>query len=143
MFPCLLLPGKAEAAVAFWCGLLPGGRVLRVVRDGPDMVAAIEFELDGKRHLALNLGPAPAPSLAVSFVVACADQAEIDRYWSALTADGGAAGRCAWLTDRFGVAWQIVPARLPELLGDPERGGRAMAAMLAMDKLDLAALEAA
>lgn len=145
VFPCLLLPGKAEAAVAFYCGLLPGARRLRTVLggpDGPDAVLAIEFELDGRRHLVLNAGPGAPPSMAVSFVLSCVDQAEIDRFWEAL-AEGGQPSRCGWVIDRFGVHWQVVPARMPELLGDPRRGERVFAAMIEMGKLDLAALEAA
>jgi predicted 3-demethylubiquinone-9 3-methyltransferase (glyoxalase superfamily) len=104
----------------------------------------VTFELDGVRFLALNGGPQYAFSEAISFVVDCATQADVDHYWGTL-AEGGEEGPCGWLKDRFGVSWQIVPTRLPELLADPdpERSQRVMAAMLAMRKLDIAALEAA
>lgn len=145
VFPCLLLPGRAEAAVDFYCALLPGARRRRVIRGGPggpDAVLTIEFELDGRLHLALNAGPEPAPSFGQSLVVSCADQAELDRIWDAFC-DGGSPSACGWVADRFGVMWQVTPARMPELLGDPDRGPRVFAAMIRMQKLDIAALEAA
>ncbi|MBP7240908.1 VOC family protein [Amaricoccus sp.] len=145
IFPCLLLPGQAEAAVDFYCAVLPGARRLRTIRGGPggpDAVLTVEFELDGRLHLALNAGPEPAPSMIVSLVAACADQAEIDRLWAAL-AEGGEHGRCGWLRDRFGLYWQVCPANFGELLADPERAPRVFAAMIRMGKLDIATLEAA
>jgi predicted 3-demethylubiquinone-9 3-methyltransferase (glyoxalase superfamily) len=108
-------------------------------------VLLVEFTLNGQRFQALNGTPAFVFSPAVSFSVPRADQAEVDHYWAALTADGGAAGQCGWLTDRFGVAWQIVPEALGrmEAEGRPEQVGRMMAALMRMSKLDVAALEAA
>jgi predicted 3-demethylubiquinone-9 3-methyltransferase (glyoxalase superfamily) len=105
----------------------------------------VEFTLDGRPCMALNGGPMYQFTEAVSFSVSCADQAEVDRYWDALVADGGTEGPCGWLKDRFGMSWQVVPTILPQLLSDPDpdRAGRAMKAMLSMHKLDVAALQAA
>ena len=103
------------------------------------------FTLGGRPFLALNGGPQFRFTEAVSFQIACEDQGEVDRLWAALTADGGTEGPCGWLKDRWGLSWQIVPTRLPQLLGDPDpdRARRAMEAMLKMHKLDIAALERA
>lgn len=148
--PCLWFDGTVEPALEFWGSLFP----LRVVETrffddaGPGtprtLMTAI-FELAGTRYLALNGGPGYPPTPAFSFSVDCADQAEVDRYWDALVADGGAPGRCGWLTDRFGFSWQIVPSALPRLLSgiDRDRINRVTRAMLDMGKLDVAALEAA
>jgi predicted 3-demethylubiquinone-9 3-methyltransferase (glyoxalase superfamily) len=105
----------------------------------------VEFTLDGRPYTALNGGPAYTLNEAFSLQVVCADQAEVDRYWDALTADGGEEGRCGWCKDRFGVSWQVVPDGLNTLLGDPDpgRAGRAVQAMLTMSKLDLTAMRAA
>jgi predicted 3-demethylubiquinone-9 3-methyltransferase (glyoxalase superfamily) len=144
--PCLWFDGQAEAASAFYAGLFPDGRIVSVQRMGPGEDApavVVVFEITGRRFLALNGGPQHRFTPAVSFVLSCRDQAEIDRLWSALAADGGAPDHCGWVTDRFGLSWQVVPAALPRLLGDPARAGRVMGALMAMDKIDLAALEAA
>ena len=104
----------------------------------------VTFELDGDRFLALNGGPEFTFSEAISFQVDCRTQAEVDAYWSALS-EGGEEGPCGWLKDRYGLSWQIVPARLPELLSDPDRekSQRVMRAMLGMQKIEIAELEAA
>ena len=105
----------------------------------------VAFELGGRKFVALNGGPQYAFSEAVSFVVDCETQDEVDRFWDALTADGGQEGPCGWCKDRFGLSWQIVPDALPRLLTDPDRekAQRVMACMMQMKKLDVAALEAA
>src|SRR5262249_21051847 len=107
-------------------------------------VMTVNFELDGKKFLALNGGPEFSFNEAISFQVPCESQEEVDRYWSALSA-GGEEGPCGWLEDRFGLSWQIVPTALPRLRADPdpERAQRTRAAMLQMKKLDIAALERA
>lgn len=112
--------------------------------DGTSKLFSAQFEINGQRFMAMNGGPHYQFTPAVSFFIACDTQAEIDRYWNGLL-DGGEAMRCGWLRDRFGLSWQVVPNRLPELLGHPDReaAGRAMQAMLQMNKLDLAALERA
>jgi predicted 3-demethylubiquinone-9 3-methyltransferase (glyoxalase superfamily) len=151
-FPCLWFDGVAEEAAAFYAGLLPDSHVDKVWRSpaespaGPaGMVLTVDFTIAGQRVQGLNGGPGFAFNEAVSFVIDCADQAEVDRLWEALTADGGEPGPCGWLKDRFGVSWQITPHRLEELLddSDPERARRAMEAMLTMGKLDVAVLERA
>ncbi|SDS92750.1 VOC family protein [Microterricola viridarii] len=149
--PCLWFDSQAEDAANFYVALFANARILTVSRygEGGPMPAgtalAVEFELDGLSVQAINGAPAPGFSEAISLSVSAPTQADIDRLWDALTADGGAPGRCGWLTDKFGVSWQIVPPRLGELLSDPDpaKAGRAMQAMLTMTKLDIAVLEAA
>ncbi len=149
--PCLWFDGQAEAAACFYVSLFINGRIGTVSRYGQGGPFAagtammVEFRLAGQRFQALNGGPEYRFTPAVSLSVACADAGEVDRLWAALTADGGQAGRCGWLVDRFGVSWQIVPDGLAALLGDPDRGraGRAARAMMGMGKLDLAVMRAA
>jgi predicted 3-demethylubiquinone-9 3-methyltransferase (glyoxalase superfamily) len=109
------------------------------------MVLTVDFSLNGQRLQGLNGGPDFSFNEAVSFVIECEDQDEVDRLWDALTADGGEPGPCGWLKDRFGLSWQIVPRQLNELVGDPdpERARRAMEAMLKMGKIDVAELQRA
>jgi len=148
--PFLWFDTDAEEAAAFWTGLFPNssiGEITRYGAAGPreeGTVMTVAFELDGRPYVGLNGGPQYRFSEACSLQVLCEDQAEVDRYWDALT-DGGEEGPCGWCKDRFGFSWQIVPTVLPELLGDPdrERAQRAMQAMLGMRKLDIAALCAA
>jgi predicted 3-demethylubiquinone-9 3-methyltransferase (glyoxalase superfamily) len=109
------------------------------------MVLTVDFTLNGQRFQGLNGGPDFNFNEAVSFVIECEDQAEVDRLWDALTADGGEPGPCGWLKDRFGLSWQVVPRRLNELVEDrdPDRARRAMEAMLKMGKIEVAELERA
>ncbi|BDA85865.1 VOC family protein [Aureimonas sp. SA4125] len=149
--PCLWFDGKAEEAARFYVSLVPGSsldHVHRGLMDWPggakgDVLMA-EFTLAGRPHLALNGGPYFQFTPAVSMALACADQAEVDRLWDALS-DGGSVMECGWLTDRYGLSWQIVPARLNEMMRDSDsaRVERVMRAMFTMVKLDIAALEAA
>jgi predicted 3-demethylubiquinone-9 3-methyltransferase (glyoxalase superfamily) len=149
--PFLWYDSEAEEAATLYTSLFPNSKILAVNRygaagPGPEgSVMTVSFELDGQRFVALNGGPAHTFTEAVSFVVDCTTQEEVDRYWDALTADGGEESVCGWLRDRFGLSWQIVPSRLPELLTDPDRekSQRAMQAMLQMKKIDIAGLEAA
>ncbi|WP_312856683.1 VOC family protein [Arthrobacter mobilis] len=130
--------------------LFPNSRILAVTRYGPagpgpeGRVMTVSFELDGREYVALNGGPQFTFTEAVSFQIPCGSQAEVDRYWDALSA-GGEEGQCGWLKDRFGLSWQVVPVLLPELLGGQDTAGaqRAMQAMLQMKKLDIAALQRA
>jgi predicted 3-demethylubiquinone-9 3-methyltransferase (glyoxalase superfamily) len=149
--PCLWFDGEAEEAANFYASMLPNSRidsVQRNVSDGPagktGTVLAVAFTLAGQRFLALNGGTRFEYTPAISFMVDCADQAEVDRLWDALS-DGGAPNRCGWLKDRYGVSWQIVPTVLPKPLGDRDsvKAQRVMQAMQQMSKLDIAALEAA
>jgi predicted 3-demethylubiquinone-9 3-methyltransferase (glyoxalase superfamily) len=144
--PCLWFDGQAEAAAELYTSIFPNSAIDRVGRspaDNPSVkagaVLTVEFTLDGQSFLGLNGGPDFTFSEAISFSVDCADQAEIDRYWDALTADGGEPGPCGWLKDRFGVSWQIVPGALQEMLTsrDREAAARAMEAMLTMGRIDL------
>lgn len=141
--PFLWFDGKAEEAARFYTSVFPGSEVTGVSPgpDGNPMVVA--FKLSGVGFLALNGGPMFKFTEAVSFVVECDSQAEIDTFWAKLS-DGGSSGDCGWLKDRYGLSWQVVPAVLPELMaGPPEQAGRVMAAMMTMTKLDIAALRAA
>lgn len=143
---CLWFDGTGEEAAEFYVSVLPDSHVETVSRAEPGKPALIvELSLCGTPYRFLNGGPHFKLSPATSIAVRTADQAETDRLWSALLADGGEEGRCAWLTDRFGVSWQIVPDALPRMLGDDDReaAGRAMQAMMTMNKIDIAALEAA
>jgi predicted 3-demethylubiquinone-9 3-methyltransferase (glyoxalase superfamily) len=145
--PWLWFDTEAEEAATFWTGLFPNSRIVEVTRYGAagprdeGSVMTVGFDLDGRRFYGLNGGPQYRFSEASSLQVLCDDQAEVDRYWNALT-EGGEEGPCGWCKDRFGFSWQIVPRVLAELLGDPdrERAQRAMQAMLGMKKLDIAAL---
>jgi predicted 3-demethylubiquinone-9 3-methyltransferase (glyoxalase superfamily) len=150
--PCLWFDGQAEEAAAFYVSLFPNSRVDKVSRAPADFpsgsagdVLTVEFTLAGESYIGLNGGPLFKFTEAVSLSVDCADQAEVDRYWEALTADGGVPAPCGWVKDKFGLSWQIVPRRLTELMNDadPGRARRAMEAMLQMSKLDVAALERA
>ena len=152
LFPCLWFDGSAEEAANFYVTLLPDSHVDTVWRSpaetpsGPaGMVLTVDFTLAGQQLQGLNGGPHFKFNEAVSFVIGCDDQAEVDRLWDALTAGGGEPGPCGWLKDRFGLSWQIVPRRLNDLLDDrdPERARRAMEAMLTMGKIEVAELESA
>ena len=137
---CLWFDGQAEQAVAHYLAIFDDGRVTKLFRSKPDAPALTgAFELRGRPFLALNGGPVYKFTPPVSLVVDCADQAEIDHYWDKLC-DGGKPGRCGWLTDVFGLSWQIVPRDLPALLS---RGPGVMQALMQMNKLDIAALERA
>lgn len=149
--PFLWFDTEAEAAAELYVGIFPNSRITSISRYGEagpgpaGSAMTVSFELDGLPVTALNGGPHFKLSEAFSMSVDCADQAEVDRYWDALVADGGKPSQCGWLKDRFGLSWQIVPRALPRLLQDPDRAKaqRVMAAMLNMSRLDVAALEAA
>jgi predicted 3-demethylubiquinone-9 3-methyltransferase (glyoxalase superfamily) len=148
--PWLWFDTEAENAAEFYVSVFPNSRILDVSRYGaagprPEgMVMTVSFELDGQQYGALNGGPDSEFNEAVSFLVDCEDQAEVDHYWNALS-DGGEEGPCGWLKDRFGLSWQIIPKALPRLLGDPDRekAQRVMEAMLKMGKIEVAELERA
>jgi predicted 3-demethylubiquinone-9 3-methyltransferase (glyoxalase superfamily) len=141
---CLWFEKDGLAAARFYTGLVPGSALETDAPEGSDPIV-VAFSLGGVPYQILNGGPHHRLTAAASIVVTTRDQPETDRMWDALTADGGAPGRCGWLTDRWGVSWQIVPEALPRLLGAPERAaaGRAQAAMMEMNKIDIAALVAA
>lgn len=143
--PFLWFDDQAEAAVDLYVSLIPGSKKGAVTHYGPGMprpagsVMTVDFEIGGVRFAALNGGPIYQFTSAISFVVPCDSQAEIDRLWAGL-GEGGKELQCGWLVDRFGVTWQIIPAELPSLLA---KSPKATAAMMGMKKLDLAALQAA
>ena len=148
--PCLWFDTEAEDAARFYTSVFPNSRIVDVARYGPaaprpeGMVMTATFELDGQRFVALNGGPNFMFNEAISFQVSCENQDEVDRYWDTLS-EGGEPGPCGWLKDRFGVSWQVIPAVLSELLGDPDRrkSERVMQAMLNMQKLEIDVLERA
>lgn len=148
--PNLWFDHQAEEAAAFYVSVFPDSAVGDVLLYGdagpgePGTVMTVDFTLSGQRCTAINGGPLFPFTEAISLLVDCADQAEIDYYWTALSA-GGQESRCGWLKDRYGLSWQVVPeAELGILKGpDPARAQRAMAAVLGMGKLDIAAIRAA
>jgi predicted 3-demethylubiquinone-9 3-methyltransferase (glyoxalase superfamily) len=148
--PCLWFDTEGEEAAKLYTSVFPNSRILDISRYGsagprPEgTVMTVSFELDGQKFLALNGGPEFSFTEAVSFQVSCETQEAVDAFWSALS-EGGEEGPCGWLKDRFGLSWQIVPTRLPELLGDPdtEKAQRVMQAMLQMKKIEIDGLERA
>jgi predicted 3-demethylubiquinone-9 3-methyltransferase (glyoxalase superfamily) len=151
IIPNLWFDREAEEAADFYCSIFKNSRIVSVARypeSGPreaGMVMVVEFELDGERFVAINGGPEFKFDEAVSFQVNCDSQEEIDYYWQSLTADGGKPGQCGWLTDKYGLAWQVTPTGMDQVFADPdpERANRAMQAMLRMQKIDMAELQAA
>ena len=150
--PCLWFKDDAEEAVNFYVSLLPDSKIETVQRntiDGPSgkagSVLVIEFTLAGMRFMALNGGMHEDYTYAVSFKIDCADQAEVDRLWDAILANGGKAEQCGWINDRYGLSWQIVPTALMKYLGGADKAGaqRAMQAMMGMVKLDIEGLRRA
>lgn len=141
---CLWFEKDGTEAAEFWVSLLPDSRIERSTRVGEGAVV-IDLTLAGAPFQILQAGPHARHSDAASISVLTEDQAETDRLWNALVADGGRPSRCGWLVDRFGVSWQIVPEALPRLLASEDRAaaGRVLEAMMNMDKIEIAALEAA
>jgi len=151
IFPHLWYAKEAEEAAAFYASIFPDSRVDRVTRllsespsGPPGSVKVVDFTLFGQRFQAMSAGPLDPFNHAISLVVVCNDQAELDRYWDALL-KGGKAEACGWLKDKYGVSWQIVPAVMDEMMSDkdPVRSKRVTDAMLKMVKLDIAKLQAA
>jgi predicted 3-demethylubiquinone-9 3-methyltransferase (glyoxalase superfamily) len=148
--PNLWFDGNAEEAVAFYTSVFPNSRVTTTTHypagsPGPEgAVMTVEFELDGHRFVAINGGPEFTFSEAVSFLIECDTQEEIDRWWAVLT-EGGEEGPCGWLKDRFGLSWQVAPRGMDEVFADEDKSKaeRAFAAMMTMKKLDLEALRRA
>ena len=148
---CLWFDTQAEEAASYYTSVFKDARLGSISRYGEagprpaGMVVTAEFELNGQKFVALNGGPEFTFTEAISFQIPCADQDEVDYYWERLTAGGGQPGPCGWLKDKFGVSWQVVPAMLGTLLGDPDpdKAGRATKAMLSMSKLDIAELRRA
>lgn len=150
--PCLWFDTEAEDAAKFYVSIFPNSRITDTARypeglpgDRAGQVLTVAFELDGTPFTGLNGGPQFKLDEAISFQIEVEDQAELDRYWNALLSGGGQESQCGWLKDRFGLSWQVVPKRLPELLSGPdkEKAKRVAEAMMQMVKLDIAKLEAA
>jgi predicted 3-demethylubiquinone-9 3-methyltransferase (glyoxalase superfamily) len=148
--PYLWFDNNAEEAITLYSSLFDDAKITNQARYPEGMPQAgllmnVEFELAGQKFIALNGGPHFSFTEAVSFLVSVETQDEVDRLWTALTADGGQESRCGWLKDRFGLSWQIVPSALGRYLSDPEpeRAGRVMGAMMQMTRIVIADLDAA
>jgi predicted 3-demethylubiquinone-9 3-methyltransferase (glyoxalase superfamily) len=143
---CLWFDGNAEAAAKFYVSVFKNaklGRISHYPNEG--QVLTVEFEIEGQQFLGLNGGPQFKLSEAVSFIVNCDTQAEVDYYWEKLTADGGEPGPCGWLKDKFGVSWQVAPSKVADWITDADKNksARVFAAYNTMGKIDIAALEKA
>jgi predicted 3-demethylubiquinone-9 3-methyltransferase (glyoxalase superfamily) len=150
--PCLWFNGEAEEAAKLYVSLLPDSRIDHVQRSPADnpggkagTVLVVSFTLAGQEYMALNGGTRVEYTHAISFKIDCADQAEVDRLWDALSSNGGETLQCGWVRDRYGVSWQIVPTVMLQWLGGPDPAGakRAMQAMMGMTKLNIAELRRA
>jgi predicted 3-demethylubiquinone-9 3-methyltransferase (glyoxalase superfamily) len=130
IFPCLWFDGNAKEATAFYCSVFKNSKVLS---ENPMVVV---FKLNDTKFMALNGGPEYAFSPANSYVITCDTQEEIDHYWEKLS-EGGKPGKCGWLTDKYGVSWQVVPKILGQLMNDPEKAPKAMYAFMQMTKFDI------
>lgn len=148
--PFLWFDHQAEEAAEFYTSIFPNSKIVKVVRYGAagpgpaGSAMTVAFQLEGQSFVALNGGPVYQLTPAISFVVNCQTQAEVDNYWEKLAAGGGEV-QCGWVKDKFGLSWQVVPTVLAELLADPDpqKSQQVMKAMLAMMKMDIAALKAA
>jgi predicted 3-demethylubiquinone-9 3-methyltransferase (glyoxalase superfamily) len=151
IYPCLWFNQNAQEAAEFYVSIFPNSKIISTSYYGPNMhlpegtVLTVSIELNGCTVMLLNGGPLFKFSEAISLVVPCETQAEIDGLWSALTADGGEESQCGWLKDKYGLSWQIAPAIMDEWLNaqDQSRTNRVMQALMPMKKLDMAVLEAA
>lgn len=141
----LWFDGQAEEAVTLYKGIFSDSQILKTTYRPDGSVFTVEFEIMGIKYTALNGGDFFKFSEAFSIMVHCEDQVEVDRYWDALTKDGGAAGNCGWLKDKFGLSWQIIPKQLDICLNNPDplKAQAAMTAMMGMSKLIISELEAA
>lgn len=131
IYPCLWFDGHAKAAADFYCSIFPNSKIVS------DSGTVVNFELNGQPYVGLNAGDLFKFNEAVSFVVSCKDQEEIDYYWSKLTANGGSEGNCGWCKDQYGLSWQVVPSILGELMSNPDKGQRVIQAFLKMKKFDI------
>jgi len=142
---CLWFDGTAEAAAKFYVSVFKNAKLGRTSHYPDGKVLVVEFEIEGQRFIGLNGGAQFKLSEAVSFIVNCDTQAEIDFYWEKLTADGGEPGPCGWLKDKFGLSWQVAPSKVGDWISDPDsaKSARVFAAYNAMGKVDIATLEKA
>ena len=135
MYPCLWFDGQAKAAADFYCTIFPNSKIIN------DSGMVVNFELNGQFFMGLNGGNNFTFNEAVSFVIPCKDQTEIDYYWYKLIADGGKESNCGWCKDKFGLSWQVVPAILGELMSQPGKGQKVVQAFMKMKKFDIEALK--
>jgi predicted 3-demethylubiquinone-9 3-methyltransferase (glyoxalase superfamily) len=135
IYPCLWFDGQARAAAEFYCSIFQNSRIIS------DSGTVINFEINGQPYMGLNGGDLFKFNEAVSFVISCKDQEEIDFYWNKLIADGGSEGNCGWCKDKFGLSWQVVPTILGELMANPDKGQRVIQVFLKMKKFDIEALK--
>jgi predicted 3-demethylubiquinone-9 3-methyltransferase (glyoxalase superfamily) len=137
IYPCLWFDGKAKEAAEFYCSVFKDSKIIT------DTPMVVQFELNGSRFMGLNGGPHFKFNEAVSLVVNCENQEEIDYYWEKLTGEGGQESMCGWLKDKYGLSWQIVPSNMGKLMTDPARAQRVMPVLMQMKKLDIHKLEEA
>ena len=135
MYPCLWFDGQAREAADFYCTIFPDSKIIS------DSGMVVNVQLNGQLFMGLNGGDNFKFNEAVSFVIPCKDQQEIDHYWYKLIADGGKEGNCGWCKDKFGLSWQVVPTMLGQLMSNPESGQRVMQAFMKMKKFDIEALK--
>jgi len=135
MYPCLWFDGQARAAADFYCTIFPHSKIVN------DSGMVVNFELNGQFFRGLNGGDMFKFNEAVSFVIPCKDQEEIDHYWCKLIAGGGQESQCGWCKDKYGLSWQVIPAILGELMADPEKGQRVLQAFMKMKKFNIEALK--
>jgi predicted 3-demethylubiquinone-9 3-methyltransferase (glyoxalase superfamily) len=137
IYPCLWFDGKAKEAAEFYCSVFKDSKIIT------DTPMVVQFELNGSRFMGLNGGPHFKFNEAVSLVVNCENQEEIDYYWEKLTGEGGQESMCGWLKDKYGLSWQIVPSNMGKLMTDSARAKRVMPVLMQMKKLDIRKLEEA
>lgn len=135
IYPCLWFDGQAREAAEFYCSIFPKAKILS------DNGISVHFELNGQTYMGLNGGDVFKFNEAVSFVITCKDQQEIDYFWYKLISDGGSEGNCGWCKDKFGLSWQVIPSILGELMSHPEKGKRVVQAFMKMKKFDIKTLE--
>ena len=135
VYPCLWFDGQAKAAAEFYCSIFPNSKIIN------DSGIVVNFEINGQQYMGLNGGDHFKFNEAVSFVITCKDQEEIDYYWNNLIANGGSEGNCGWCKDKFGLSWQVVPAILGDLMSNPDKGPKVIQAYLKMKKFDIETLE--
>lgn len=134
IYPCLWFDGQAKAAAEFYCSIFPNSKI---TAENPMVV---KWELNGNQFMGLNGGPNFNFNEAVSFVIECETQAEIDLYWNKITSNGGVESQCGWCKDQYGVSWQVVPKILGKLMADPEKSHRVVTAFMLMKKFDIETL---
>jgi len=135
IYPCLWFDGQAKAAADFYCFIFPNSKIVN------DSGTVVNFELNGQPYMGLNGGDLFKFNEAVSFVISCKDQEEIDYYWNNLIANGGSEGNCGWCKDKYGLSWQVIPAILGELMSNPDKGQQVIQAFLKMKKFDIEILK--